>query len=194
MSYRVVCAWLDSLDYKTEGPKEEDVLAEMQNTGYIMIRGTRPGDPRVMYVFMTNSPIYVSRQADFKKLFVHVKEPDARMFIVGESTFKKVFLAFINRIAGQREVRCVSRKIFVTDPRNRQDVPRQRICTPDEVNTLVRDNRIVVADLGSVNPDDSAVVWLDAKPTQVIESERLDGSLGYRLVWGLATADDEEIE
>ena len=185
--YENVRIWLESLGYALS-PPSPDVLREMQHQHYSLVRGERHVDkaaaPESVYAFITNRPDFVNKQPEFKKLYSLVREPNARMFVVSEYEFKAGILGFIDKNAGNKEIRCVPCKIFKTNIHKQRGVPPQRLCTPEEAAVVLSENRVKIEDLPYILPDDAMCIWLDARPGMIVRSARPNQAPFYRVVKG----------
>lgn len=155
----------------------------MQFHQYIRIKAIN-GESNILYVFIINDPLYVSRVSMFIKLLNTIKEKTYSMLLISkEDNIKNSIKSYDKK---NINFRYLSFNYFKIDPRKHILVPKHKLCSPEKISEILSHYHLDdVKQFSQIKYDDPQVVWVDGEVGDVIEIEEINlnsSALKYRIV------------
>lgn len=155
----------------------------MQFHEYIRIRATDEKN-NMLYVFIIDNPLYVSRVSMFTKLLNTVKETNYSMLLISKET--KIKNSIKSYEKNNINFRYLSFDYFKFDPRKHVLVPKHNLCSPEKVSEILNRYHLTNAkQFSQIKYDDPQVVWVNGEVGDIIEIEETNlnsSTLKYRIV------------
>ena len=158
----------------------------MQFHQYIRIKAIKDinGESNILYVFIINDPLYVSRVSMFIKLLNTIKEKTYSMLLISkEDNIKNSIKSYDKK---NINFRYLSFNYFKIDPRKHILVPKHNLCSPEKISEILSHYHLDdVKQFSQIKYDDPQVVWVDGEVGDVIEIEEINlnsSALKYRIV------------
>lgn len=142
----------------------------------------------VKYVFLLSKHGVITKSSDFNTILSNIKEKKVTALIISPKPLKTPIRKNLKKYGAKGiKVRNLTYMNFVCDPTENVYVPKHVVCSEEEKKAKLRDSRTSALCIPLISPNDPQVIWLDAKPGQLIKILRNDiigPSVYYRIVSG----------
>jgi DNA-directed RNA polymerase subunit H (RpoH/RPB5) len=156
---------------------KKELIKILQFYSYINIKAVNKDDENeFMYIFLVRDNSIVSKSMEFKKLLNTIPMKKAHLVIVSKDGIKTPVKKFMMKYTKKKlMVKNLLYAHFKVDIRNNIMVPIHILCTLEETEKVMNDNKIVaITQFPKIKSTDPQVLWVGGKPGQLIKIIRRD--------------------
>jgi DNA-directed RNA polymerase subunit H (RpoH/RPB5) len=168
--------------------EKTDLIKTLQFYSYVKIKAVhKENNNSIMYIFLVSDSALVSKSLEFKKLLNTIPEKEAQLVIVSKDGIKTPVKKFMSKYTKKKlTVKNLLYANFKVDVRDNIMVPAHSLCTLEETQKVMKDNKIEnLAQFPQIKKSDPQVLWVGGKPGQLVKIIRKDVTgevLYYRII------------
>lgn len=168
--------------------EKKDLIKTLQFYSYVKIKAVDKKNKNVvMYVFLVSDSTFVSKSLEFKKLLNTIPDKKAHLVVVSKDGIKTPVKKFLLKYKKKTLwVKNLLYANFKVDVRNNVMVPLHKLCTFEETEKAMKDNKIeTLMQFPKIKHEDPQVLWVGGQPGQLIKVVRRDVTgevLYYRVI------------
>jgi len=163
--------------------QKDEFMKEMRNNSYITIKGKQ--DKLVTFVIVAKNSDIPNRTESFLGMMREIKdESEIFLFTEKENTSKIRAYANSNNI----NLHIYPMYIIHIDLRKAPGVPKHEIVTSDEEKHIIERYYIHGKNMPYILSTDPQIIWIGAKPGDIIRITRMSEVSGYATIYRLCIA------